>query len=434
MRELLSLSLVTLVAVAFGACQDEVVSPDSPTADASRGRGGGPPGNGPAVPAAGCDVTVPDEQPTIQDGVDAAGSGDEVCVEASGGPYREQVVVNEDLILKGLGGPVLDAPADPADFTIPESANSTWEPVIFAFGGTETGGAVGGAGTVDVNLRGFTIDGGGRSGGGPRYPAVLYRNANGTVADNTVRNMGVGGRETFGILAYGDSDVSIRDNTVSGYERGGVGANGDGGAHPAPSVEIVGNRLTGSGDGTRTGWAPNGIQLGFGATGRVMDNDVERSRWAAKEGDSWAASCILVFESDGVKIRGNEVSNCDVGIGVGSWAWFRSSADNTKIVRNTVDGALMGLELEAIAWDRVSGTDPSVSNTKLTGNELSGVLPGGAPGDFGVFFEVVDADPDFDPVADNNKVINNRITGFDVPIDTGSSTDTKRAANKPFSP
>lgn len=417
------------VAAGVGACQEGgPVTPESPTADASRGQGGGAPAS-----TASCDVTVPDDQPTIQDGVDAADSGDLVCVTAAGSPYREQVLVNQDLTLRGVGGPVLKAPSDPGDFTIPESARSTWEPIVFAFGGSVSGGEVSGAATVDVSVRGLVVDGGGRPGGGPRYVGVFYRNASGTVAGNEVRNMGVGGRETFGILAYGNSDVAIRDNEVSGYERGGVGANGDGGAHPSPSVEIDGNRITGSGDGSHTAWAPNGIQVGFGATGRVTDNDVERNRWASAEDDAWSASCVLVFESDGVRVQGNEVSNCDVAVGVGSWAWFRPSADNTKIVRNRVDGALIGLELETVAWDGISGTDPSVSNAKLTHNRLSGTLSG-SPGDFGVFFEAVDLHPSFDPVVDNNKVINNRITGFDVRIHTGSATNTKQDANGPFTP
>lgn len=418
-RRVLASAAALLFAAA--ACEEErsPVQPDAPKAAAKKGMGA-------------CDVVVPDHEPTIQGGVDAANAGDRVCVD--GGTYSEQVVVDKDLVLRGTGDPVIAAPSDPADFTIPESEGSTWEPIVFAFGGTESDGDVSGSETVDVDVTGFTVDGGDRPGSGPRYVGIFYRNAGGTVADNTVKEMGVGGRETFGVLAYGDSDVTIRDNRLSGYERGGIGANGDGGAHPSPTVEIVGNEITGSGDGSREAWAPNGIQVGFGAAGRVMDNTVEQNRWAAKEDAAWSASCILVFESDGVRIRGNEVSNCDVGIGVASWAWFLPSADDAKVVRNRVDGALMGLELETIAWDGFSGDDPSVSDTKLTNNRVSGTLASGDDGDFGVFFETVDAHPDFDPVADNNKVIANTVTGFDVRIETGSATRTRTAGNKPFDP
>lgn len=418
-REALASAVAVLLAVA--GCRDagEVVRPDSPRT-ASR------------AAVASCDVVVPGDEPSIQDGVDAADPGDEVCVEADGGPYEEQVVVDKDLTLRGVDDPVLRAPSDPDDFTIPESG-PTWEPILFAFGGSESGGAVSGTETIEVRVEGFTVDGRGRRPDARRSVGIFYRNVEGAVADNTVEEMGTGGRETFGILAYGDSDVEIRDNRVSGYERGGIGANGDGGAHPSPSAEIVGNELTGSGDGSREAWAPNGIQVGFGATGSIVGNDVEKSRWAAREDDAWAASCILVFESDDIRVRDNEVSNCDVGIGVGSWAWFLPTADGTKIVGNRVEGALIGLELEVIAWDGFSSSDPSVSNSALIRNEVSGTL-GGSPGEIGVFFETVDRDPEFVPVADNNKVIANTITGFDDRIVTGSATDTKEAANRPFDP
>lgn len=423
--------VATLVAAGLAACDD--ASPLRP--DARVARGGGPGGHGGGNPTAGCDVVVPDDQPTVQDGVEAASSSDVVCVQASGGPYTEQVVIEKDLTLKGIDGPVIQGPSDPGEFTIPESAGSTWEPIVFVHGGTVSAGVVSGSGTVDVTVRGLRVDGGGQPGpAGRRYVGIFYRNASGTVADNTVREMGVGAGETFGILAYGDSDVAISGNTISGYERGGIGANGDGGTHPSPSVVIVGNRITGSGDGSQTAWGPNGIQVGFGATGRIMDNEVERNRWASAEDDAWSASCILVFESDGVRIRGNEVSNCDVGIGVGSWGWLRRSADNTKIARNRVDGALIGLELEAIAWDGFSQTSPSVSNAKLVRNRVSGTMPSGASGDFGVLFETVDGDPDYDPVSDNNKLIANELSGFDVRVETGSATNTKEAANRAFQP
>lgn len=430
----LSSLLVLLLAGGLAACQDGASLGPEPQ-QPSAARGGGPGGQGSGSPTAGCDLLVPDDRSTIQAGVDAAGEGDVVCVKPEG-PYREQVLVTKSLTLRGLDGPVLEAPdaASAEEFTIAESG-PTWEPIVFVHGGSaDASGHVSGPGTIEASVSGLVVDGRDLQPEARRKVGVLYRNAHGTVAGNTVRRMGVGAKETMGILAYGDSEVTITGNTVTGYERGGIGANGDGGAHPAPKVVIADNELTGSGDGSRTAWAPNGIQVGFGATGRIMDNEVHRSRWAAAEDDAWSASCILVFESDGVRIRGNEVTDCDVGIGVGAWAWLRPSADNTKVVDNRVDGALVGLELETIAWEGFSYADPSVSNAKLTGNRLAGTLPSGASGAYGVLFETVDQDPGFDPVADDNKVINNHITGFDVRIETGSATNTRQAANRPFNP
>jgi len=50
-----------------------------------------------------------------------------------------------------------------------------------------------------VTLTGFRFDGLDEQPDARRKPAVLYRNASGTVSDNTVENMGLGGKETFGI-------------------------------------------------------------------------------------------------------------------------------------------------------------------------------------------------------------------------------------------
>lgn len=79
-----------------------------------------------------------------------------------------------------------------------------------------------------------------------RSSSVLARNASGPITDNAIADMGVGGKETFGILAYGDSDLRIHDNDVRGYERGGIGVVGVGGAHPSPTADVRGNTVTGS--------------------------------------------------------------------------------------------------------------------------------------------------------------------------------------------
>lgn len=415
-RHALLASTVALV-VAVAGCQDgsAPTQPDSRQVAAQGGPPGGPPGN----PTASCDATVTSSS-SIQAAVDAAASGDRICVES--GTYTEQVVINKDLTLQGFDDPVIEAPASPGQFTIPESG-PTWEPVVFAFGGSVAAGAVTDGGTVQVEIRGFVIDGGDRQPDARRAVGIFLRNAHGTVAHNTVRNMGVGGKETMGILAYGDSHVRIAKNTVSDYERGGIAANGDGGAHPAPNVTIENNHVTGS-TGIGEAWAPNGIQVGFGATGRIVGNTVEDNRWNGDGAADWVASCILVFESDGVQIRNNEASNCDAAIGAEAWAWFLQSVDNVKVHRNSVEDALFGIVVRSVAFDGFSSADPSATNNTVIGNQLDG----GSIGQVGIRVAAFDIDPDFDPVADNNKVIRNTINGFaDGFQDAG--TNTKKQVN-----
>jgi hypothetical protein len=74
---------------------------------------------------------------------------------------------------------------------------------VFAFGGSESGGSVSGSDVVDVNVTGLTIDGGGTQPDAGQKPGIFFRNAHGEISDNTVENLGVGGKETFGVLAYG---------------------------------------------------------------------------------------------------------------------------------------------------------------------------------------------------------------------------------------
>lgn len=386
------------------------------------------PGNGGPPNSATCDAVVPDDYGSIQAAVDAAAPGDTVCVKD--GTYPEQVVVDKSLTLQSASGaaPTIEPASSPTAFTIAESG-PTWEPMVFAYGGSESGGEVSGTGTVDVTLSGFTLDGKGTQPGARRKPAVLYRNAAGTVSDNTVENMGVGGKETFGILAYGDSDVTIEDNAVSDYERGGIGANGDGGAHPSPSVRILNNTLEGGGK-TGEAWGPNGIQVGFGAAGKVRGNDVLDNRYS-DEGP--VAAGVLVFESDGVVVHDNHVANADIGLSVGSWGWLQQTADDNKFTKNRVENAEYGVLVESVVLS-FTQSNPSASNNKAVNNTIDfeeDSLEGDQEGSIGIGVLVNDyLDNEFDPVAENNKLVRNTVSGYETTVeDQGSDTKIR-----PFGP
>jgi nitrous oxidase accessory protein NosD len=370
-----------------------------------------------------CDVVVPDDESTIQAGVAAADAGDTVCVKATGGPYTEQVVVNKDLTLRGLNDPTIEASNSASEFTIPESG-PTWEPIVFAYGGSTSGGDISGAGVINVDISGFTVDGARIQPSARRKPGILYRNANGKVSNNKVENMGVGGKQTFGILAYGDSTVTIVNNTISEYERGGIGVVGDGGTHPSPTADIRANTVTGS-TGIGEAWGPNGIQIGFGADGKIINNEVSDNRYAE---EAFTASGIIIFESDGVQVKQNTVTNSDVGIACGSWGWFLPTADNTKIVQNDVSEANAGILLRAVSSGRFTQSDPSVSNTKVVNNTVSD--PDSDDNDAGIAVQAIDFDNNYDPTVDNNKVIRNTVTGFADQILEGG-TGTKIQAIEP---
>jgi parallel beta-helix repeat protein len=281
----------------------------------------------PTIPAATLHVGSGQTYSTIQSAVNAASAGDTIIVHA--GTYNEQVIINKDLTLQGDSGVKITAPSSRKSFTISESSK-VWDPIIFAFGGTlSSSNAVSGSGTVSVTVDGFEIDGG-NSAVSNRFTAILFRNVDpGSISNNDIHDMydsdGMGdGPETFGIIVYGDSEVTIESNIVKDFSRGGIGSNGDWGSLPDPTVDILGNIVYGNGLETLTGWwAENGIQIGFQASGSIYGNQVYNCRC---NNVNWGSSGILLYASND-DIENNYVENCDFGI------YFDS---NSKVIDNEV--------------------------------------------------------------------------------------------------
>lgn len=360
--------------------------------------GGGPPGT------RACDIVVPDDYSTIQAAVDAAASEETVCVRD--GTYVEQVVISKSLTLKAVGGasPTIQAPTSPDTFTIPESLTHsvppelrTWEPVVFAYGGQESGGDVTGTDTVAVTISGFTIDGDDRQPSANRSVGILARNVNGDIRGNEVENMGVGGKESFGVLVYGDSEVTIASNDVSEYERTGIGANGDSGTHPAPTIDVIDNTVVGAG-GVGEAWGPNGIQIGFGAGGTIRENTVANNRYG-DDYSSATSSGIIVFASSEVMVHRNSVSNSDIALA-------SAFAENNRLVQNHVNDAIIGAYL-AVA-----------DNNKLVNNEIED-----NDSDLGTYGIL--------NTGENNKLIGNTIEGFDTMDIYDLGVESKVHANRP---
>jgi parallel beta-helix repeat protein len=275
---------------------------------------------------------------SIQEAIDVANSGDTINVTA--GTYQEQVIINKSLTLQGTDNPIIIAPSSPISFKFSESSK-TWEPVVFAFGGTADGTAtsqnITGTGTIQVTISGFTVDGNDRVPTANRSAGILLRNANGTISNNTIKNMSIDGKETFGIVANGNSNVTISENNVSGYARGGIGANGDGGSLTDPVAIIKNNTVTGPGKDEVVTWAPNGIQIGWGATGEITSNTVSGNGWP---GTDWTGSGILVHASSDVEVNGNTVEGNETGIAVSG------TSNKTLIHNNIVNENTSGISIQ----------------------------------------------------------------------------------------
>ncbi|MEM3627875.1 MAG: right-handed parallel beta-helix repeat-containing protein [Candidatus Bathyarchaeia archaeon] len=246
----------------------------------------------------------------IQEAIDAASPFDTVIVHE--GTYAEQVMINKSLILHGLAGAKILAPDVRSPVTIPEST-AIFDPVIFAYG------SLSGAGTIDVTIEGFEVDGGNKASSSYRYVGILCRNVKpGAISNNVIHSLyppsGKGsGPQTFGLLVYGDSDVTIQHNEIKDFSRGGIGVSGDAGPSADPYALVQQNTVFGNGLETETNWwAENGIQIAYGAKAHVVGNEVFD---CMVNNPSWASTGILVVDTADTVVENNYVEGCDIGIG-----------------------------------------------------------------------------------------------------------------------
>jgi parallel beta-helix repeat protein len=284
---------------------------------------------------------------SIQAAVNAAKSGDVIRVCA--GTYHEQVVIGKSLSLEADNGVIVI----PSDVVANAAGLSSAEPIatIVLVKNAE-----------NVSLQGFIVDGSanGLTACGPTLIGILYQDASGSIAHNAVRNVRLANDLTgcqSGLAidvessSSGQSSVTIADNSVDGYQKNGITAD-----EPGTEVFVTNNAVTGL--GPTTGAAQNGIQIGFGAQGRVTNNVVADNIYSPCES---ATNCpsnatgILIYQSDGVRVERNTVGSNQVGIFV--------AANNGNIAGNTVfhSVALYGIALVGNG-NSVSSNDISTSD------------------------------------------------------------------------
>lgn len=283
---------------------------------------------------------------SIGDAVDAAQPGDDIRVCA--GTYPEQVVVDKALHIEADSGAIVMPSNVMANGT--DLASGEALAAIFLVKNTQ------------ADVEGFIIDGvnNGITECSPRLIGVLYQDASGNIRHNAIRHMSLsaslnGCQSGNGIEVQtspgSSSNLTIEGNSVQTYQKNGITANDDGTA-----VVIRKNVVTGV--GPTSGAAQNGIQVGFGAKGRIDGNVATDNLWSpclsVQQCDS-SATGILIFRSDGVEVGNNVVGTNQVGIFVGGG---HAKVDQNEVFDSQVlDGiALVGDNNEA-SENRVTHSD-----------------------------------------------------------------------------
>ncbi len=229
-----------------------------------------------------------------------------------------------------------------------------------------------------------------------RLRGILFDGASGSITNTHVTNINhvgaglCGGDEgnAIEVRNFGASAatcrVKIEDNTATGYQKGGIIANGN------VDATITDNVVDGLGPSPFI--ARNGIQLGFGATGMIKRNQVSNNEYTGPENAS-AAGILLVAGayffgspySVGAQIDQNTISENDVGVWVvelDASGNPPATMTNVKVVNNTISK-------DGFTNPYQAGVSDSGNNDKIIANRISGA--GYDPSFAGRF--AVDADP-----------------------------------------
>ncbi|MBI2368646.1 MAG: right-handed parallel beta-helix repeat-containing protein [Deltaproteobacteria bacterium] len=197
-----------------------------------------------------------------------------------------------------------------------------------------------------------------------RLRGILFVSASGTIAHNRVIgiNQGASGCQEGNAIEVRNAPfdgshpntqaVVIFNNKIEAYQKTGIVANGD------VDVIIENNQISAS--VTQANLAANSIQLGFGAKGRVSNNNVDGNSWCGPS--DFAATAVLLFlAASGSEVSQNNIrGNSDVGIYL--------LADGTRVDNNRVFDS--GADCNAFGYD--IGVGNYGSGNVITNNKVRG--------------------------------------------------------------
>jgi len=225
-----------------------------------------------------------------------------------------------------------------------------------------------------MNIKNLTLDTQGLANvcdaGDNRLRGILMEGAQGTINNNTILNINQGAsgcqegnaievrNAPFDLTGTADLAVEIDHNNIEHYQKTGIVANGD------VNANIHHNKV-GSAD-LPNNIAANSIQLGFGAIGKVDQNQIDGNQWCGPS--DFAATAVLLFETGSSDVSKNIIGgNSDIGIyGLTN----NTTIDNNKVTDSGVDCNANGYDIGIGDYDAYTGTPGD--NNKVTNNKVSG--------------------------------------------------------------
>lgn len=234
----------------------------------------------------------------------------------------------------------------------------------------------------------------GCSSGDNRLRGVLFEGASGSVFKSSVLNINRGAsgcQEGNAIEVRNDpydgthsatEFVEIAHNYVDDYQKTGILANGD--------VEVNVHHNTVGSSATQHNLAANGVQIGFGAQGVVVHNNVSGNQWFGTS--NWGATGILLFNPGDVYVGKNHINgNADMGIAVDTtiypYAGYPTvvgvaTVDNNKIFGNGAEGSYGVVDYtgdNVVTNNKVKGYDTAYYGVTSGKNKTIGSPNGGSP-------------------------------------------------------
>lgn len=278
-------------------------------------------------------------EPTIQLAVNASPAGGTVAV--CPGTYKEQVLINKSITLVGIANANQDAAVvvPPASGMVANTTDvDNGNPIAAQILVQDTAGP--------VSISNLTIDGSGNgiTGCSPDLQGILFQNASGTVNHVAVRNQTLGsglggcqsGESIYVQTASGStSTVTVENSSVHLYQKNGITGNDSG-----TTLTVLGNYVQGAGVVASPGAAQNGIQLGFGATGKITNNTVIDNIYG---NPSVAASAdILLYdtaENSGISVGSNILGNSQLPVALYTdLSGGVASGDGVSVTNNKIFG------------------------------------------------------------------------------------------------